>query len=77
MWAEIIASISPYVGWPQFVTDGTKEKILKLSSTLHATAGDPDEGQLAQSAGSVSVTGTTIVEDFLTKVPGAQMSLTT
>lgn len=39
---KFIGPNSPYVGWPQFVSDNTKEKILKLSSTAHATAGDPD-----------------------------------
>lgn len=33
---------SPYAGWPQFLSETTKEPILKLASTMHATAGDPD-----------------------------------
>ena len=40
--SRFIAPASPYAGWPQFVSDQTKKPILKLASTLHATAGDPD-----------------------------------
>jgi len=39
---KFIAPNSRYAGWPQFVSDNTKQKFLKVSSTAHATAGDPD-----------------------------------
>lgn len=39
---RFIAPESPYVGWPQFIGAGGKEKILKLASTMHAVAGDAD-----------------------------------
>jgi len=40
--SRFIAPSSPYAGWPQFLSDKTKKPILKLASTLHAAAGDPD-----------------------------------
>jgi hypothetical protein len=39
---RFIAAGSPFAGWPQFVSDATRNTILKLASTAHAAAGDPD-----------------------------------
>lgn len=39
---RFIASGSPFAGWPQFLADGTRLPLLKLASTAHAVAGDPD-----------------------------------
>jgi hypothetical protein len=39
---RFIAAGSPYAGWPQFLSDGTRDPVLKLASTAHAVAGDPD-----------------------------------
>jgi hypothetical protein len=39
---KFIGPKSRYKGWPQFVSDDNKKEILKLSSTAHASAGDPD-----------------------------------
>jgi hypothetical protein len=38
------AFLTTYAGWPQFLSEygNPKVKILKLASTLHASAGDPD-----------------------------------
>jgi hypothetical protein len=40
--SRFITPSSPFAGWPRFLSDTTKQPILKLASTLHATAGDPD-----------------------------------
>jgi hypothetical protein len=39
---RFIAAGSPYAGWLLFVSDTTRNTILKLASTAHAVAGDPD-----------------------------------